>query len=169
MSAVDKAKNDAPSASAPPVLKSTRPATPPPPPARAGATSAPKPFPNFRPNGLGLAPVGPSTTPPRLDAPPPSPPPTLYRDSLCPSSARTRASPSPRRPRHDSTRARRTTPSAPKIRTRPRHHPASRHLERNSSSPSRQATTTAGRARPYAPYGHIDSNQGYGRRISRRV
>ena len=81
MSAVDKAKNDASSASAPPALAPTRPATPPPSPARAGAASVPnRPFPNIRPDGLGLALAGPPATPPRPDAPPLSPPPTPCRD-----------------------------------------------------------------------------------------
>ena len=150
MSAVDKAKNDAPSASAPPVLKPTRPATPPPPPARAGAASVPsKPLPDIRPNGLGLAPAGPPATPPRLDAPPPSPPPTSCRDPLrrhptlhaqtssTPSSGtRTRASPPSRRQRHHPTRARRTTPSASRIRTCPQPSPASLNRGRDSTTPS---------------------------------
>ena len=57
MSAVRQEKKTAPTASAPPVVSPTRPATPPPSPARAGAASLPTPpFPTIRPDGLGLAP-----------------------------------------------------------------------------------------------------------------
>ena len=70
MSAVQRAKEDAPTSSAPPILTPTRPATPPASPARTGAASVPTPpFPTIRVDGLGLAPWATpwALSPPRAD------------------------------------------------------------------------------------------------------
>ena len=84
MSAEDKAKKRAPTASAPPVLSPGRPSTPPASPARPGSTSVPThPFPNIRPDGLGLALVRVPSSPPPPPSPP-SPPPTPCRNPLRP-------------------------------------------------------------------------------------
>ena len=84
MSAVKRAKKTASTASAPPIASPTRPATPPPSPARPGSASVPTPpYPNIRPDGLGLALAEVPSSPPPPPSPP-SPPPTPCRDPLRP-------------------------------------------------------------------------------------